>query len=997
VGTTSRGLAVFLLSLILMQTMVSWFGGIVFAPISLPHNADAMWVEPTSFSFNATTMPVGTTFIATVALNMTEDTFAWQVVLYYDHSMLNALSVDKTAAPTSEFFAGHATTWAQAINPRAYPPIGNLQAVLVYETLLSSDSQPGPHWGTLFKILFEVVNLPPENESFTSKFDISTEYPPPRQNTFVEAPNGDYLSFTTYDGTYSCINPKSFATTRYSWPMFHHDLKHTGYSESPAPNTNQTQWNYTTGGSVISSPAVAGDKVYVGSGDNKTYCLDDSTGASIWNYTTGGWVQSSPAVADGRVYVGSDDGKVYCLDASTGAHIWNYTTDSSVSSSPAVAGDKVYVGSYGGKFYCLDASTGVHIWNYTTYYQVLSSPAVADNKVYVGSIDFRVYCLDALTGAHIWNYTTGNEVLSSPAVVDGKVYVGSGDCKVYCLDALTGVSVWNYTTGNSVSSSPAVVDGKVYVGSIDGKVYCLDASNGAHIWNYTTESCAQSSPAVADGKVYVGSDDNKTYCLDASTGASIWNYTTGGWVQSSPAVADGVVFVGSFDGKVYAFGNVVRSEDYETIQEAIDAASPGATVWIAPGIYNESLVINETITLIGKPGSEPIFNGGGSGIAITLLPGASGSIIAGIVITHWDQGILIIDATNVKIYDNIMSLMNCNGITLEGSNAADNLIYSNIFQENTVAINLTTSATSNTIYKNIITLNNIGLSLKSSGNNITANIIAENHVGIDLSNSNNNIIYHNNFISNDIQVSISTSTGNTWDNGCPSGGNYWSIYTSVDLYHGPSQNETGSDGINDTQYTIAINNIDRYPLVHPFSAHDIGIPNVITAKIVIGQGYTSSIDLKILNYGMYDETFTLILYANKSIIAMQTITLTRRNSTIVTFVWDTSGFAKGKYTISACAWPVPGETDTADNNFTGGWVRVSMVGDLTGGTPSPWGFVPDGKVDGKDIAIVALCFGSAPGCSPPYIWNPNSDVNNDAKVDGKDIATVALHFGQADP
>jgi parallel beta-helix repeat protein len=928
---------------------------------------------------------------------MTEDTFAWQVVLYYDHSMLNALSVSKTAASTSEFFAGHATTWAQAINPRAYPPIGNLQAVLVYETLSSPDSQPGPHWGTLFKISFQVVNLPPENESFTSKFDISTEYPSPRQNTFVEAPNGDYLSFTTYDGTYSCINPKGFATTRYSWPMFHHDLKHTGYTESPAPNTNQTIWNYTTGGYVY-SPVVVDDKVYVGSGDKNVYCLDALTGALVWNYTTGDLVLSSPAVVGGKVYVGSYDKNVYCLDASTGALTWNYTTGSWVFSSPAVADGRVYVGSYDNRVYCLNALTGAHIWNYTTGYYVTSSPAIVDDKVYVGSCDNKTYCLDALTGAQIWSYTTGNFVGSSPAVVDGKVYVGSDDNNVYCLMGSTGALVWNYTTGYSVTSSPAVVDGKVYVGSADNRVYCLNALTGAHIWNYTTGYYVTSSPAIVDDKVYVGSCDNKTYCLDALTGAQIWSYTTGNFVGSSPAVADGVVFTGSDDGIVYAFGSVVRvPEDYKTVQEAIDAADPGTTIWVAPGIYNESLVINETITIIGKLGSEPVFNGGGSGIAITLLPGASGSIIAGIVITNWDQGILIIDATNVKIYDNIMSLINCDGITLEGSNAADNLIYSNIFQENTVAINLTTSTTSNTIYKNIITSNNIGLSLKSSGNNITANIIAENQVGIDLSNSNNNIIYHNNFVSNDIQVSISTSTGNTWDNGCPSGGNYWSIYTSVDLYHGPSQNETGSDGINDTQYTIAINNIDRYPLVHPFSAHDIGIPNVITAKTVIGQGYTSSIDLKILNYGMYDETFTLILYANKSIIAMQTITLTRRNSTIVTFVWDTSGFAKGKYSISAYVWPVPGETDTADNNFTGGWVRVSMVGDLTGGTPSPWGFVPDGKVDGKDIAIVALCFGSAPGCSPPYVWNPNSDVNNDVKIDGKDIAIVALHFGQADP
>jgi hypothetical protein len=180
--------------------------------------------------------------------------------------------------------------------------------------------------------------------------------------------------------------------------------------------------------------------------------------------------------------------------------------------------------------------------------------------------------------------------------------------------------------------------------------------------------------------------------------------------------------------------------------------------------------------------------------------------------------------------------------------------------------------------------------------------------------------------------------------------------------------------------------------------HDVAVTNVTSFKTVVCQGYTSNITVTVENQGGFLETFNVTVYANTTAIETQTVnSMPNGTSTILTFTWDTSGFAKGKYTISAYAWPVPGETDTADNNFTGGWVRVSMVGDLTGGTPNPWDFVPDGKVDGKDIAIVALCFGSAPGCPPPYIWNPNSDVNNDVKIDGKDIATVALHFGQADP
>jgi len=349
------------------------------------------------------------------------------------------------------------------------------------------------------------------------------------------------------------------------WPMFRHDLNHTGYSTSKAPNTNNTIWKYTTGDRVISSPAVADGKVYVGSDDDKVYCLNASTGAHIWNYTTGYLVQSSPAVADGKVYVGSVlDGKVYCLNATTGAHIWNYTTGGVVLASPAVADGKVYVGSYDSKVYCLNATTGAHIWNYTTY-SYFSSPAVADGKVYVGSHGGAVYCLNATTGAHIWSYPTNIEVSSSPAVADGKVYVGDESGWVYCLNATTGAYIWNYLTGWPVYSSPAVADGKVYVGSYqDQKVWCLNASSASmtpeerEIWNYTTGGVfgVRSSPAVADGKVYVGSMDSKVnfYCLNASTGAHIWSYTTGGYVSSSPAVADGKVFVGSYDSKVYAFG-----------------------------------------------------------------------------------------------------------------------------------------------------------------------------------------------------------------------------------------------------------------------------------------------------------------------------------------------------------------------------------------------------------------------------------------------------------
>ena len=310
-------------------------------------------------------------------------------------------------------------------------------------------------------------------------------------------------------------NIKSSTMTDW-WPMFHHDLQHTGYSTANAPDTNNILWSYTTGDNVRSSPAITNNKVYIGSKDDKVYCLNADTGAFIWSYTTGNWVDSSPAIYNDKIYIGSFDDKVYCLNADTGAFIWSYTTGDNVRSSPAITNNKVYIGSDDGKMYCLNADTGAFIWSYTT--------------------------------------GTGIRILSSPATYNDKIYFGSsnGYSDVYCLNADTGAFIWNYTI-IGVNVIPAVANGNVFFCTWSGTVYCLNANTGAFIWSYDTYDSLCSSPAVADGKVYFGSRDNKMYCLNAETGAFIWSYTTGDWVDSSPAIVSGRVYVGSWDNKIYCF------------------------------------------------------------------------------------------------------------------------------------------------------------------------------------------------------------------------------------------------------------------------------------------------------------------------------------------------------------------------------------------------------------------------------------------------------------
>lgn len=121
-----------------------------------------------------------------------------------------------------------------------------------------------------------------------------------------------------------------------------------------------------------------------------------------------------------------------------------------------------------------------------------------------------------------------------------------------------------------------------------------------------------------------------------------------------------------------------------------------------------------------------------------------------------------------------------------------------------------------------------------SGNNITAN----GYAGVELASSTGNTFFHNNF--NNTQQVSSDGSPNTWDNGYPSGGNYWSNYAGVDLNHGSGQNIAGGDGIGDTNYTIGANNVDRYPLMGPFKTFSAGTWNKTAYSVDIVSNSTLS-------------------------------------------------------------------------------------------------------------------------------------------------------------
>lgn len=296
-------------------------------------------------------------------------------------------------------------------------------------------------------------------------------------------------------------------------------------------------------------------------------------------------------------------------------------------------------------------------------------------------------------------------------------------------------------------------------------------------------------------------------------------------------------------------------------------------------------------------------------------------------------------------------------------------------------------ACTNMTVEDLVLRNNFqGLLLHSTQNStIRNNTMINNGLAITIGYSSNNFLFRNSFINNSFMYIYGEST-NTWDDGYPAGGNYWSDYTGEDFFKGPYQNETGCDGIGDTPRfnNNDDSNTDNYPLMKRYQGPcDIGVTEITPLKTVVGQGFSMNTSITILNYGINLETINITIYANITILQTRIITLSSRNSTTLTFNWTTAHFVWGNYTFRVVAEPVPGEVDTIDNNVSASVdVCVTLPGNIDADT----------DVDIFDIVKLAEAYGTE---TPDPQYNSNCDIDNDGDVDIFDIVIAASHYGES--
>lgn len=317
-------------------------------------------------------------------------------------------------------------------------------------------------------------------------------------------------------------------------------------------------WTFTTGGWVLTAPAVVDGVVYAGSDDRSLYALAADTGNLLWSHATGDVIRSTPNVADGRVFFGSNDNHVYALDAATGAELWKHNTGDWVQYTPAVSGGRVFFAAPAQgdrRVHAVDAATGQVAWVADHPFPIGAkhSPTPIGDRVYAQGAEYgKFYALDAATGQTLWQVEVGGYVESSPTALDGVVYLTVAN-RAYALDESTGEVIWEVNTEEFPARDfPALVVEGIYYLYPASNIYALDAATGEELWSYGAG--AASTPLVVRENVLYGAtgDGGSVFALDAATGQEIWREATGGQVIQSLTVTDGLLLGESDSGTLIA-------------------------------------------------------------------------------------------------------------------------------------------------------------------------------------------------------------------------------------------------------------------------------------------------------------------------------------------------------------------------------------------------------------------------------------------------------------
>ena len=229
--------------------------------------------------------------------------------------------------------------------------------------------------------------------------------------------------------------------------------------------------------------------------------------------------------------------------------------------------------------------------------------------------------------------------------------------------------------------------------------------------------------------------------------------------------------------------------DNTSIQEAINKADHGDTIYVRAGVYHEDIVVNKSLFLVGENAVTTVLDGEGESLLILSVM-ASDVTVRNFTVknTRADQpayGVSIKDSQNVSLL-NVTVGESYTGLVLTDSSNCE--IANNAFINSyAYGIDLRDNSINNTVVGNWIVANPTGIAIWDQT-------------------CENNRFHHNNFVNNTNQIDVTYAGPTMWDDG--NEGNYWSDYTGLD---DGSDGRVAGDGVGDT--LLPHQYVDYYPLI----------------------------------------------------------------------------------------------------------------------------------------------------------------------------------------
>jgi outer membrane protein assembly factor BamB len=327
---------------------------------------------------------------------------------------------------------------------------------------------------------------------------------------------------------------------------------------------------------VFITPAVAGERVHVGSCSGSFFALDQASGKVAWSYDTS---QDGPSaqfhgdalITEELVVVGSDArpmGQLYAFDRTSGEPRWKIPFPGGVASELYRHGETVLAVAVGGEVWAVDLATGYPLWTFEEAPEeargsLSLDPALAGDRLLVPWRSGTVDAFDAGTGVHLWRRELGVGLNTSAAVAAGELVVGSLDGRLYRLRPETGEVLGSIDTGGALYGDLTVTGGCLLALWAEGGIDETMEAAGPHVlgclepglekvrWRHTSErEWSTFRPLAWEGLVIAGGRDTLV-ALDAASGDLLWEHPIDG-VPRGLGASDETLYVGTLSGKVLA-------------------------------------------------------------------------------------------------------------------------------------------------------------------------------------------------------------------------------------------------------------------------------------------------------------------------------------------------------------------------------------------------------------------------------------------------------------